>query len=1188
MRRLGCAHGRAPGSGTRAGRGPLRSGGRLLSTAAVLCLLAGLFCTPAGAAMEPQDGKEQRGARDDREETDWTYTGEGGVLAWPSRYPECNGSQQSPIDLVPEEAVPDRRLGPLRLEGWERATGPRTLIKNTGKTVEVWIDGDYFLWSGGTRWRATRLAFHWGSCSSADGSEHQIDGRSFPLEMQIFLHDTNRTDAWGVPPAAPSATGDAGGSNAHALAVLFQVSKQENPAYSAIISGLASVAHHEKSSAMSTLVPRALLPEDTGDYFRYAGSLTAPPCREGLLWTVLRMPVPISRSQLSRFCGIFTTERLGFSKVVDYLRDNFRPVQAGFSGAVFTSRANRTGPVCTAVPQRVWVEESDWSTVRVRWGRARVVAGGDAASVAVVMYAVSMERSGEGRRLTRRTHGETDTSLMWQNVSAGVTYLVRVQAVCQGDLLGPSTRAIRFHLGSDGTEQQTRDRQMGSDVTDWRLPLAVVSSLTCLCVILLIALLIYWRKCFQTAHLYIDDINSPRVVPPSSLPFLPFPEEVDGIPVKQFPKHVAELQASGSGFASEFEEIERSTLDFGIPTDDGKQKPRYMSNMAAYDHTRVRLRTPPGRDGKSTELICANYVDGFNRPRAYIATQGPARPAFADFWQMVWEQNVGTIVMLSGPGESFAGKAEKYWPAEGSEEYGSVLVTLKSSRARAFYTARRFHIRNTKFKKGSQRCRVPERVVCHWAFSARHAMEGPPTPLGGPSVAWPLLAFVRKASAGTRAQGAGPTLVHCGGPSRPSLLELSVSADPVTPAAPPSSNAPTSGCGMRGCAGGCAVGTFVVLDSMLQQVRERGALNVPAFLRHARTQRAHLVHSPEQYAFIHEALVGAVTCRDTEVPAGSLHAYVNRILTPHAKTGHTAMHKQSRLLTGTGGGGSRHGECTSAGKACNRVKNRANAVLPAEHSRVLLSPIPGVEGSDYINASYVTGFNKQREFIITQRPLAHTAQDFWRMTWEVNARFIVMLQGNDASADAEAPYWPAREGSSVPCDGFTVLLRSERRLTLANEGPFVIADLLLRADKGDREVEVRHLRCPPWPNPDAPISSCFELVGVARDEGAARDGPIIIHDQCGGNAAGTLVALATLWHQLEEDGSADVFLAAKMVSLARPGTFTDAEQYQFLYKAVLSLVASRETRNGCAAPDRNGAAVLPDEPDPAESMESLV
>ncbi|XP_078479448.1 receptor-type tyrosine-protein phosphatase gamma-like [Lampetra planeri] len=95
---------------------------------------------------------------------------------------------------------------------------------------------------------------------------------------------------------------------------------------------------------MSTLVPRALLPEDTGDYFRYAGSLTAPPCREGLLWTVLRMPVPISRSQLSRFCGIFTTERLGFSKVVDYLRDNFRPVQAGFSGAVFTSRANRTGP----------------------------------------------------------------------------------------------------------------------------------------------------------------------------------------------------------------------------------------------------------------------------------------------------------------------------------------------------------------------------------------------------------------------------------------------------------------------------------------------------------------------------------------------------------------------------------------------------------------------------------------------------------------------------------------------------------------------------------------------------------------------------------------------------------------------------------------------------------------------------
>ncbi|UYV65210.1 PTPRD [Cordylochernes scorpioides] len=566
------------------------------------------------------------------------------------------------------------------------------------------------------------------------------------------------------------------------------------------------------------------------------------------------------------------------------------------------------------------------------------------------------------------------------------------------------------------------------------------------------------------------------------------------VPVTELAAHIHRLRADDNlKFSQEYESIDpgqQFTWE-NSNCEANKPKNRY-ANVVAYDHSRVVL-------AGEEDYINANYCDGYRRHNAYVATQGPLPETFADFWRMVWEQRSFTIVMVTKLEERTRIKCDQYWPSRGTEVYGVMHVTITDREEFAAYVIHTFLI---------QRAGSPERrEVRQLQFTAwpDHGVPDHPTP---------FLGFLRRVRA-VNPPEAGPVVVHC-----------------------------SAGVGRTGC--------FIVIDSMVERLRHERTVDIYGHVTCLRAQRNYMVQTEDQYMFIHEAVLEAATLGNSEVSAEGLYTHLQRLQTSAGpSTGLELEFKKLSSLRPTPTAG---GRFATANLPVNKFKNRLMNILPYEATRVCLQPLRGVEGSDYINASFIDGYRQRGAYIATQGPMAETTEDLWRMLWEHNSNIVVMLvRLHETSREKCHQYWP---GDQIQRYLYFVV----EPITEYNMPQYILREFKVTDARDGQSRTVRQFQFTDWPDQGVPKSGegFIDFIGQVHKtkEQFGQEGPITVHCSGGAGRTGVFITLSIVLERMQHEGVLDLLQTVHLLRTQRPGMVQTLDQYHFCYRAALEYLGS--------------------------------
>ncbi|NXK94061.1 PTPRJ phosphatase, partial [Formicarius rufipectus] len=285
------------------------------------------------------------------------------------------------------------------------------------------------------------------------------------------------------------------------------------------------------------------------------------------------------------------------------------------------------------------------------------------------------------------------------------------------------------------------------------------------------------------------------------------------IKVENFESYFKKQQAdSNCGFAEEYEELKSVGVHqpkFAAELPENRGKNRY-NNVLPYDISRVKLSNQSSGSG---DYINANYMPGYNSKKAFIAAQGPLPNTVEDFWQMIWEKNIYSIVMLTKCVEQARTKCEQYWPDKQTKTYGDIMVTIASEIVLPEWTIRDFTV---------EKSNTPEsHTVCQFHFTSWPDH-------GVPETTDLLINFRHLVHQYNRRNLIdSPTLVHCS-------------------------------------AGVGRTGTFIAIDRLIQQMEMENTVDVYGVVYDLRMHRPLMVQTEDQYVFLNQCVMDIIRSQKTK------------------------------------------------------------------------------------------------------------------------------------------------------------------------------------------------------------------------------------------------------------------------------------------------------------------------------------
>nr|XP_034321632.1 receptor-type tyrosine-protein phosphatase epsilon-like [Crassostrea gigas] len=387
------------------------------------------------------------------------------------------------------------------------------------------------------------------------------------------------------------------------------------------------------------------------------------------------------------------------------------------------------------------------------------------------------------------------------------------------------------------------------------------------------------------------------------------------------------------GFTEEFNSIPYGEQS-GIICTVGKlpeniPKNRFKTTFP-YDHSRVVLHS-----SGNGNYINASFIKNTDSETVYIASQGPKPKTVGDFWQMIWQENVFVITMVTNLKEGDKIKCERYWPTSGDSKMVLEMFTVQLFSERIYAN---FSTHNLKlFNRETQETRQ----ITHLQYTS-WPDHGTPNPLE-------LLSFYHYVSRAMEQHPEQKLVVHC-----------------------------SAGIGRTG--------TFIALDALHRQGVKRGKINIVEYVHTMREDRMNMIQNTNQYKFLYHALYESfrtgchVLRKDNFVQEMEAQMKSDKATNlSNFRTEFKELDSMRRIFD----------ESEKQTGLQNLKLNMTDNVLPADKMRIILSSHVPEQGT-YYNAVPISTFTTKDCIIAGQYPVQGAGIDLIRLLVDQDCSSLVL------------------------------------------------------------------------------------------------------------------------------------------------------------------------------------------------------